>query len=333
MAEVVQLAGIFNPDKHMSKVKGWLWSEKLDGMRAWWDGGVSRGKRMSEVPWANTLKGENFICTGLWSRLGNVIHAPDDWLLQRGLLNCPFPVDGEGWMGPRKFQQTLSIMRSHNAPVSEWAKVGYMAFDAPPPLHLFAAREVRVNNNQKYWIKDGIEWVQQQGLVLPKCAVTTMPFVDRQKFLLTHFSGAILRQESIESEGTLADALSVVMESGGEGLVVKDPGSYWHTKRDTRSVLKYKPFEDTEGVVQGWTRGLGKFDRMMGSLSVREVLSESQLSDYYFNVSGFTDDERQLITTEQGPWPYKFPLHMRIRIRYTGGRTDDGIPRDARYFR
>ena len=39
--EFLMLAHKFNPKKH--RIGGWYMSEKLDGMRCWWDSGVTRG--------------------------------------------------------------------------------------------------------------------------------------------------------------------------------------------------------------------------------------------------------------------------------------------------
>ena len=58
-------------------------SEKLDGVRAYWDG------------------------KSLVSRLGNPFHAPD-WFTA-GLPDVP--LDGELWIGRKKFQRTVSIVR------------------------------------------------------------------------------------------------------------------------------------------------------------------------------------------------------------------------------
>ena len=84
-------------------LKGWWVSEKLDGVRAWWDG-------------------ENF-----WSRQGNVYHAPD-WF--KGRMPA-IRLDGELWVGRGKFQQTISAVRKIVPIDSEWAQVQYMAFDMP----------------------------------------------------------------------------------------------------------------------------------------------------------------------------------------------------------
>ena len=58
-------------------------SEKLDGVRAYWDG------------------------KALISRLGNPFHAPD-WFLA-GLPDVP--LDGELWIGRKAFQRTVGIVR------------------------------------------------------------------------------------------------------------------------------------------------------------------------------------------------------------------------------
>ena len=74
-------------------------SEKLDGQRGLWDGGITRGMPIRAVPWANVEKEdrlvEDRISTGLWSRYGHPIQAPDWWL-----DNLPnIPLDGELYLG------------------------------------------------------------------------------------------------------------------------------------------------------------------------------------------------------------------------------------------
>jgi len=79
----------------------WL-SEKLDGVRAWWDG-------------------KQFL-----SRAGNVFHAPA-WFT-KGLP--PTLLDGELFMGRGLFQKTVSIVRRKNAD-QEWKKILFHVFDSP----------------------------------------------------------------------------------------------------------------------------------------------------------------------------------------------------------
>ncbi len=83
-------------------LSGWWMSEKLDGVRAYWDG------------------------TQFLSRQGNVYHAPD-WFVA-GLPDTP--LDGELWIDRKKFQRTVSIVRRQDK--SElWKEVKYLVFDAP----------------------------------------------------------------------------------------------------------------------------------------------------------------------------------------------------------
>ena len=77
-------------------------SEKLDGVRAYWDG------------------------RALISRLGNQFHAPA-WFLE-GLPEVP--LDGELWIGRKAFQRTVGIVRRQDK-TDLWKEVAFLAFDAP----------------------------------------------------------------------------------------------------------------------------------------------------------------------------------------------------------
>ncbi|MBI4860580.1 MAG: DNA ligase [Candidatus Riflebacteria bacterium] len=81
---------------------GWWMSEKLDGVRAYWDG-------------------RRFL-----SRQGNAYEAPD-WFVQ-GLPDMP--LDGELWIGRKQFQRTVSIVRRQDRS-DHWKEVRYLVFDAP----------------------------------------------------------------------------------------------------------------------------------------------------------------------------------------------------------
>jgi DNA ligase-1 len=81
---------------------GWWMSEKLDGVRAYWDG-------------------KQFI-----SRLGNLYHAPD-WFVA-GLPDVP--LDGELWIARKAFQRTVSIVRRQDK-TDLWKEIKFLVFDAP----------------------------------------------------------------------------------------------------------------------------------------------------------------------------------------------------------
>jgi DNA ligase-1 len=81
---------------------GWWLSEKLDGVRAYWDG-------------------SRFL-----SRLGHRFHAPA-WFT----AGLPAePLDGELWLGRRQFQRTVSIVRRQDE-TDLWREARYLVFDAP----------------------------------------------------------------------------------------------------------------------------------------------------------------------------------------------------------
>lgn len=81
---------------------GWWMSEKLDGVRALWDG-------------------KRFL-----SRQGNPFVVPE-WFSKE----LPDVVlDGELWIGRREFQQTVSVVRSRDKNAG-WKHVRFLVFDAP----------------------------------------------------------------------------------------------------------------------------------------------------------------------------------------------------------
>jgi DNA ligase 1 len=82
--------------------RGWWLSEKLDGVRAYWDG-------------------KQFL-----SRLGNLYHAPD-WFTA-GLPDVP--LDGELWLGRKQFQRAVSIVRRQDKN-ELWKDIRFLVFDAP----------------------------------------------------------------------------------------------------------------------------------------------------------------------------------------------------------
>lgn len=94
------LAKKWNPERN--DPTGWWMSDKLDGIRAYWDG-------------VGTL----------WSRLGNPFtKAPAKYLelLPRGV-----PLDGELYLGPGRFEDTVRAVKGS----AGWSKLRYVAFDAP----------------------------------------------------------------------------------------------------------------------------------------------------------------------------------------------------------
>lgn len=83
-------------------VTGWLMSEKLDGVRGYWDG------------------------HHLYSKKGHQFHPP-----QKFVRDLPaFPLEGELWGGRGTFEQTLSVVQ-RKQPTIDWLKLKFAIFDAP----------------------------------------------------------------------------------------------------------------------------------------------------------------------------------------------------------
>jgi DNA ligase-1 len=95
---------------------GYLVSEKLDGVRALWDG------------------------RSLRFRSGRPIAAPD-WFL--GGLPA-VALDGELWLGRRSFDALSGTVRKTIPVDAEWRAVRYMAFDLPEQAGAFALRAQRL---------------------------------------------------------------------------------------------------------------------------------------------------------------------------------------------
>jgi len=182
---------------------GWWMSEKLDGIRAYWDG------------------------TSFISRLGNKFHAPD-WFV----ADLPGDtLDGELWVGRKRFQQTTSIVRS--GPSDDWEQVTYVVFDAPAVPGAF---------------EDRIKHVEK--------TLTKKPHA---RFL-----------DHVACKGVdhLRTELRRVEGLGGEGLMLRRPQSLYEVGRSS-SLLKVKTFHDAEARVIGHAPGTGKHKGRLGALIVQ----------------------------------------------------------------
>ena len=97
-------------------VASYLVSEKLDGVRARWDGHA------------------------LWTRSGSRIDVPGTfthgWPAQ--------PMDGELWLGRGRFQDISDLVRALRRDDRAWRPVRFMAFDLPGDSGTFARRTLRL---------------------------------------------------------------------------------------------------------------------------------------------------------------------------------------------
>jgi DNA ligase-1 len=237
---------------HDIDLTGWWMSEKLDGVRAYWDGKV-------------------FI-----SRLGNAYKAPD-WFT----ANLPdTPLDGELWGGRKRFQRTVSVVRRHDRS-DDWKEITFVVFDAPRMAGTFEERTA--------FVKAELETRRPPHARAHEHALCTG---------LDHLKEELARVEAL----------------GGEGLMMRRPGSHYEVGRSS-TLLKVKSFHDAEGRVVGHQPGAGRHKGRLGAL-----LCEMPDGTRFSVGTGFSDAERK-----SPP-----PIGSIVTYRYQE-LSEGGVPRFPSY--
>lgn len=365
--EFVQLAHNYNPMKH--GIGGWWWSEKIDGHRAFWDGGITTGLLKESVPWANTAKDERFVerqyATGLWSRYGNVIHAPRWWTDTLPKV----PLGGELSNHIRGNRQTISsIVKKIEPDYDEWETIDLMVFNSPPLVIMFA--DGRIDNiHYKKTFSGIVSWINQQHFPYEKVFESNVRFRSVYAYLHKRLnvdqvkSDKIYRatlhiQHELSWSTTLAKEQidfqnQQISEKGGEGLIVRNPDGLWKAER-SHTIVKVKNYDDAEATVIGYVTGrqTDKGSKLLGLMGAMIVDWNGKI----FELSGFTEEERILTTTivqdsregfsvardwaERNPetkcpnemYSMLFPRGSRVTFKYRG-LTEGGIPNEASYWR
>lgn len=220
----VLLANKYEPGK-INPV-GWWVSEKLDGVRSYWNG-------------------KRFL-----SRVGHEFYPPQWYIDAMPKDHC---LDGELFMGRKMFQQTVSIVKSHEGS-ERWRDVTFMVFDIPS------------SGDQPF--EKRMELLNQVCAGIPQVRV-----VEQTKFT---------------EANSMPDLLKAVEALGGEGLMLRQPGSKYIGKRSS-TLLKVKSFTDDEAKVIGYaTEGRGRLKGTTGSL---QVVNRAGVK--FCVGSGLTDEDRR----------------------------------------
>lgn len=231
-------------------VIGWWMSEKLDGVRAYWNG-------------------SEFV-----TRQGNIYRAPS-WFT-KGLPSLP--LDGELWMGRQRFPETISVVKRHDAG-EEWRQIRFLVFDAPEVEGGFERR------------------IAQAERMIERC----------------EFAGIVIHRAVMSAED-LQRSLDITVEKGGEGLMLRQPGSAYEVGR-SNTLLKVKPANDAEAIVVEHVAGKGRHEGRLGGLVVRMPSGKT------FNLgTGMSDAQRE------------DPPAIGATVTYTYTElTKDGIPKCAAF--
>ena len=212
------------------------------------------------------------------SRQGNVYHAPK-WFID----NLPnVPLDGELWIDRKAFQQTVSIVRRHDQS-EHWRDVRFVIFDAPAAKGGFEAR--------------------QEFLTTTLCE-------HQPQF------ARVLHQERCLGLQHLREELCRITSIGGEGLMLRQPGSRYEVGR-SNTLLKAKLFSELDAQVVEHVTGQGRHRGRMGALHVQLA------NGLRFNVgTGFSDVQRETPPA----------IGSIIAVRYQE-LTDRGVPRFPSFLR
>lgn len=331
-----ELLMLAHPLKDKDDYIGWYASEKLDGNRAFWDGGITRGMATELVPWAAVLHPKTLqrkdkikpVSTGLWSRYGVPIIAPD-WFLDK---LPPIPLDGEVFAGRGKFQLTTSIVKG-DTPDKRWDQITYCVFGSPPIPSLFRTGQIKnANMFCDILYADCVDFLRRQlshyrsktpdinaaidvdftdfeafhnlvgcstgwaridakGKTLFNALDNSVPFTAELAFLSAYTRGNKVVHVLPQTKIESKEQLDTMLDEilrDGGEGVILRDPKQGWVPVRSHGLKKLKPFMDAEARVIGFTAGRGKYEGKIGALI-------TEYDGKRLELSGMTDEERSLI--------------------------------------
>jgi len=168
--------------------------------------------------------------TELKTRTGSTIKAPE-WFVSR--LPRDHGLDGELWLGHGRFDEVNTMFRSAND--ERWHEAKYMVFDLLDPLTIHDPYCDRYRLLQKLDLRP--------------------PLV-------------LVKQQPIDSLEHATNYLHLVVDQGGEGIVVRDPDAAYMPNKRPAHIRKWKLAKRGTGVVVGHVPGRGRLKGCVGSMVV-----------------------------------------------------------------
>ncbi|CAD7956609.1 unnamed protein product [Amoebophrya sp. A120] len=316
-AVALLLAQTWNPATH--DVTNYWASEKLDGVRAYWDNEQQK----------------------FFSRAGNVFHAPKFFT---DALPKSHKLDGELFLGRKKFQECVSTVRKHVPLDHEWRRMKYMVFDVVDESLRFEERmalakkllaaQNSTSNNPSYAVFHEHTQLKLSGATTNPPGEQLQPPTSKSPSssskttttTATAAAGAKSSKTNNPPNNPLKDKVNEIVfamlkkveQDGGEGLMLREPNSLYERKR-SNTLLKVKTFFDLDATVVRIEQGAGKHKNRMGALVCKDAMNRS----IEFKVgTGFTDEMR-----ENPP-----PVGSLITVKYQE-KTKDGKPRFPVFMR
>ncbi|KAG0660930.1 hypothetical protein C6P46_004203 [Rhodotorula mucilaginosa] len=285
-------------DKAKKDPTGWWISEKLDGVRAYWDGESQ-----------------------LWSRVGNPFSAPADFIDK---LPQGHELDGELFLGRDRFDETSGIVRSMNSP--RWTDIRYMVFDIPSKgSEPFEARQRFL---EELFPRAGPDTPTSPSAA----AANPVAGSSSSKTVQNEQEGdgfiRVVEQEKCDGWDHLEEKLEQVRSLGGEGLMLRQPKSKYEHKR-SNTLLKVKTFYDAEARVVSHEPGKGRLEGLVGSLV---CVMEDEKTEFKVG-SGFDDARRANPPPIGAIITYRFQDLTKAGVprfpTFVGERFDVTGPKDA----
>ena len=184
-SQELQKAKIYDKSKH--NISNWYMSEKLDGIRAYWNG------------------------KELLSKNGNKIYAPK-WFTKDF---PPFELDGELWTKRDDFESIQNIVLDTN-PSSKWEEITYNIFEVPNEKGNFDKRLEKI----KFWLDKNPNKIIK---IIPQliCKNETDLNIYLKELVNKKAEGIILKNPNLEYfTGRSENILKVKKFYDDEGLVI-----------------------------------------------------------------------------------------------------------------
>ncbi len=279
---------------------GYLMSEKLDGVRAIWNG------------------------KQLLSRSGKEFSPPKCWL-----ESLPeFGLDGELFIARGKFEEVLSVVskqqhKCEECACKEWQQIGYFIFDVPNACEYNTTPSLQSNTSEN---PKSCTLLERLSLLEKWLVQKNTNKLDSSASLKTPLH--IIPQEIIPNQKALESRLKDITKNGGEGLVIRKNNAPYEKFR-TNNAMKLKDYKDAECKVVAHHLGKGKYANSLGSLTCEQNLAQNPAnilakdSKILFKIgSGFSNKDR-----ENPP-----PIGSIITYKYYG-LTKNGLPRFPVFLR
>jgi DNA ligase-1 len=315
-----------------TKIKGWVMSEKLDGLRWVWDGA-------------------HFITTS-----GSVPFYVPDWIKE--LMPIGVPLDGELFFQRDGFNEVTGI--SNTKPGGKysqkdldlkWLNFSFNVFDAPGSSERFEQRldllKQVVDIRGKFWPEIRKKYYK----ILKKTDPEKF-----KKFKKLECPLKFVEQIKIKDEEHLSEYFTKIVELKGEGLIVRDHRSFYENGRRPKIALKYKKHADAEAIiidVLPTDKEGSRLDYLvngpdnseyqaMGKILCKLTDSQGQPikhngNDVIFKIgTGFSDEQRDNYCNPESKHYIFNPITKQsaiITFGYMEFNKDNGVPRLPRFHR